>query len=317
MPKIVSHKEFISRATTIHNHMYDYTLLPEQLSTKIKVPIQCPIHGIFEQMWGSHLEGRKCPKCNWDNKKQRTQQKLLTVARKVHNDVYDYSQVNYVGPNESVTVLCKKHGPFNVRLWNHVGGPDGCPLCGSGKKRTTHDFVILAKEVHGDLYDYSQVKYTNAITPVTIICKIHGSFEQSPDMHCFSGYQGCPRCKTSRGERKIYNTLVNMGIINFVCEKSFDDLRAPNTNFPLRYDFFVPSYNLLIEFDGQSHSECVNYSGQLSEEVMKTRLERVQELDKIKNKYAKDNNLTLLRIPYTEFENIPQILSEHLGLVIN
>ena len=44
-------------------------------------------------------------------------------------------------------------------------------------------FLIKAREVHGDKYDYSKVVYVNCQTKVEIVCPIHGSFWQSPNSH--------------------------------------------------------------------------------------------------------------------------------------
>jgi len=61
------------------------------------------------------------------------------------------------------------------------------------KRLTTFDFINNSKNVHGEKYDYSLVKYINAKTKVKIICKEHGIFEQNPDNH-ISKNQGCPIC---------------------------------------------------------------------------------------------------------------------------
>jgi hypothetical protein len=103
-----------------------------------------------------------------------------------------------------------------------------------------------------------------------------------------------------------------MGVIDLVCEKQFSDLFAPDTNLPLRFDFYLPNHNLLIEYDGEGHFMEVNFSGSLSNDLTKQRLKRMQYLDDIKNQYAQSNQYILLRIPYWEFENIETILSHHL-----
>ena len=62
----------------------------------------------------------------------------------------------------------------------------------------TKEFIAKAKAVHGDKYDYSKVNYAKNTTKVTIICKIHGEFEQCPAYHLLG--QGCPECG---GRRKL------------------------------------------------------------------------------------------------------------------
>ena len=244
--------------------------------------------------------------------KHITLEDFVYRAQEVHGNRYNYTEAVYEGQHKDLTIICEKHGSFQQRPVNHVHGKQGCPLCGSGKKRTTNDFVTLAREVHGSRYDYSQVKYRSATTKVKIVCNAHGIFEQTPDMHCFSAAQGCPRCKASLGESKIYRTLMEMGIINFTCEKTFDGCVAPDTNLPLRFDFYLPGHNLLIEYDGQAHFEKVNYSGNLTEKEMVLRLKRTQKLDKIKTKWAKDNGIKLLRIPYWKNKDIQPMLSRYV-----
>ena len=60
------------------------------------------------------------------------------------------------------------------------------------RTKTTEQFIIDAKKIHGDKYDYSLVEYEKAIIKVKIICTIHGIFEQSPNDH-LSGH-GCSKC---------------------------------------------------------------------------------------------------------------------------
>lgn len=59
-------------------------------------------------------------------------------------------------------------------------------------KLTQEQFIIKASKKHNSFYDYSLVKYINAITKVKIICPIHGIFEQQPNNHLFG--QRCVRC---------------------------------------------------------------------------------------------------------------------------
>lgn len=77
-----------------------------------------------------------------------------------------------------------------------------------------------------------------------------------------------------------------------------------------RFDFHLPEYNLLIEYDGRQHYESVRFFG--TEEDAETVLKKTQESDKIKNQYCKDNNINLLRIPYWETKNIETIINNYL-----
>ena len=110
--------------------------------------------------------------------------------------------------------------------------------------------------------------------------------------------QSCGCQKNSFGEEKIKTILKENNII-FIKEKTYDALRFLDTNKMARYDFFLPNYNCLIEYDGKQHFELTGgFFG--NEEAFK----KLQKHDQIKNQFAKDNNINLIRIPYTEYDNI-------------
>jgi len=75
----------------------------------------------------------------------------------------------------------------------------GCPTCGTEsavnkKTKSTNEYIKEAKQVHGDIYDYSETIYKHYLIKIKIICKKHGIFETIPGAHL----QGsdCPTCVT-------------------------------------------------------------------------------------------------------------------------
>lgn len=77
------------------------------------------------------------------------------------------------------------------------------------KNKTQEEVIQDFIKAHGDEYDYSLVKYVNNITPVKIICKKHGVFEQKPEKH--KAGQGCPDCgreKTITGKRMSWDKFI-------------------------------------------------------------------------------------------------------------
>ena len=67
------------------------------------------------------------------------------------------------------------------------------------KKLTTKEFIIKAKEIHGNKYDYTKVNYLTTMEKVCIICPEHGEFWQSPNAHLHG--KGCAKC----GMKKCIN----------------------------------------------------------------------------------------------------------------
>lgn len=151
--------------------------------------------------------------------------------------------------------------------------------------------------MNGDLYDYTKVNYKNNNTKVEIICKEHGSFLQSPKSHLRG--DGCPKCSNSKGERRI-STFLDKINIEYLTEFKFEDCKDV---LPLSYDFYIPKYNLCIEFDGEQHYRSIDWFG--GEENFK----KQQKRDYIKDMYCLDNKISLIRISYLEYDQIEDILS--------
>ncbi|HWL22295.1 MAG TPA: hypothetical protein VNR38_00845 [Ureibacillus sp.] len=125
-----------------------------------------------------------------------TQEDVIKRFEDKHGKRYDYSLVEYNGTKEKVKIKCKEHGFFDMTPCNHFKGK-GCSFCGfesssNMSRKTTEQFIKDAKLIHGNTYDYSITKYTNAHTKVAIICKIHNKFYISPRKHLIG--QECVKC---------------------------------------------------------------------------------------------------------------------------
>jgi hypothetical protein len=140
-------------------------------------------------------------------RKRKTKEELyesfIRRARLVFGDLYDYSLVNYEDDRTKVEIICAIHGNFWKAPTDHINGAQGCQKCSmeakkAAKRSNTEDFVVKAHNKHGNTYDYSKVNYFDNITPIEIICFIHGVFFQRPDHHLEgSGCQECGKIKGS------------------------------------------------------------------------------------------------------------------------
>lgn len=108
-------------------------------------------------------------------------------------------------------------------------------------------------------------------------------------------------CIKSYGEFFI-SSYLRKNNIEFVLQKTFDTCINPETNYKLRFDFYLPHYNLCIECDGVQHRRK-KPDGLFSKEE----LEKILYRDNIKNQWCKQNNIGLLRIPYNGPQNIQEI----------
>lgn len=138
-------------------------------------------------------------------------------------------------------------------------------------------------------------KTSNGKTEIWICQCQCGTIVEVPVSHLKSGHTQSCGCIRSRGERKI-KQLLNEHSIPFKCEwTGFINNKciADSGNY-YRFDFYLPDYNCCIEYDGVQHFIENGWTG--------SSLEERQKRDKFKDEYCKNNNLRIIRIPYTDYE---------------
>jgi len=281
-------EEFIEKAIKIHGDKYDYSLV-EYNGCSIKIKIKYD-DIVYEQTPSCHLSGY-CPE-----KKAIKMDRLLFIEKaiKIHGDKYDYSQVKYTDRFKKVKII------YNGKIYMqtpdvHLDGdcPEKIQL-----KKTTLDFIKKSKSIYGDKYDYSQTVYVNKLTKVKIIYS-GMTYEQLPRYH----YKTPPELtKISKGELKIQKFL-DKNKINYIKQHTFLNCKYKKK---LRFDFFIPTLNMCIEFDGIQHFKSIDYFGG------KKSYDKICKNDKIKKEYCTSNNISLFRIKYTDFYNINNILTEKI-----
>lgn len=290
-------EQFIEKAKKTHGNRYEYSLV-KYVNEITPVEIICQEHGIFKQRPSNHINGANCNKCIFKYDKLNKDE-FIFEAKKVHGDKYNYENINFVDMKTRVNILCEKHGEFLQFPKRHLKGVD-CKRC---KTRLLDQDTIIErfKEVHGETYDYSLVNYKGGRYGVDIICKEHGVFKQSPEAHAKGC--GCPSCfKASKGElmlEKIFNDY----LVDFEKQKGFEDLRHKS---PLKFDFYLPKYNLLIEYDGLQHRKPIKMFG--GEEAFKIQ----KMIDDIKTEYTIKNNIKLLRLNNTRVDKIKKFLWDNI-----
>lgn len=117
-------------------------------------------------------------------------EKFIKKAKIIHNNFYTYSKVIYQGSRVKVKIICPIHSEFEQTPEKHLLG-QGCPKCARNNKKTTEDFISIAKVIHNNFYDYQKTIYDGANKNVVIICPEHGEFQQKTHNHLI-GY-GCKK----------------------------------------------------------------------------------------------------------------------------
>lgn len=236
-----------------------------------------------------------------------TQEIFLYRANSKHDNYYDYSLAEYINANTKIKIICPKHGMFKQQPNNHLYG-QGCIKCmgdrvRKSRKFTKEQWVERFKEVHGDRYDYSQIKIgegSGTQYKIIITCPTHGEFIQRPQAH--SKGEGCPSCNSSKGELEVEKYLIKNDI-KYKREKKFKECINPKTNKILPFDFYLPNTNLVIEYHGEQHYKKSGWF-----EKRNGGFKGIQYRDNIKKQFCSTNNISYIEIPYIEFNNINQIL---------
>jgi very-short-patch-repair endonuclease len=292
--KPITTLKFIERAKKVHGNKYIYDKV-NYVNAHTKVIITCREHGDFEQLADAHIRGTGCKKCYLINNKNKTltTKEFIKRARQIHGLKYDYFKTNYIDHDTKVIITCGEHGDFKQTPTSHLMGC-GCQKCGKinnfiNLKHTTKDFIKKAKLVHNNKYDYSKTEYpSNNKSKTIIICPEHGEFLQSPVSHIFNK-SGCPICKESKGEKIIHKILLENNI-SHIRQAKFSDCKGKKNNLP--FDFYLPQYNLIIEFDGKQHREPTGFGS--GDPI--TTFNEIQFNDAIKNRYCCNNGIRLIRI---------------------
>lgn len=297
-------EEFIQKARQIHGNKYDYSKVNYVDRNKTKVEIICPKHGAFWQLPGNHLAGKCCLKCS--GKYKPSKEEFIQKANNIHNFIYDYSKINYINAKTKIEIICPKHGSFLQTPYCHTVRKQGCPVCGKEKEikyNTINDCVDDFKKIHGNKYDYSKTQLTRVGKRIllNIVCPKHGEFVQRLDQHLVG--KGCPKCSESKGENYI-RTILEEKNIYFETEKTFNGLNGYNNGL-LRFDFWLPDYSAVIEYNGKQHYIVEEYFG--GEEELKKRIYN----DKQKAEWCIKNNIDLFIIdkcPHGSFCNKDRLL---------
>ena len=219
----------------------------------------------------------------------------------------NYPQTPYTvnkSAGDKYWMICNKGHSYNVLLNDFALKHCRCPYC-SGHKILIgfNDLLSQKPKIAQEWHPIKNTKQPNQYT----VCSQKRVWwlgqcghEWYTSIACRK-YCGCPICNESKGEKRIAEILDRLQII-YVREKRFKECK---NKVSLPFDFYVPAYDLLIEYQGIQH-----YKEMTGIRAKKDNLINIQYRDKIKKDYA-INNHQFLEIPYIDFDKIEKILYEH------
>lgn len=300
--------KFIERARAVHGDKYDYSKVEYQTAHK-KVMLQCKACGYeWEVFPHNHLGGNGCKQCQYKSLPQnqsRTHEEFVKLARDVHGNKYEYL-TPYATNKKKLKIKCNKcKFVFEQRASSHLEGC-GCRRCQynnlpQNQPREVEVFEERCRKVHDDRYEYCG-DYRGGRYKIKIWCKTHKEhFHQNADAHLLKK-QGCPKCCLSKGEIKIEKWLKSHKV-KYDYERRFPGCKL---KFELPFDFYLPDYNLCVEYDGAQHYYPITKFGG------KKTLLATQKRDKIKTDFCAAEGIDLLRIPFFEYKNIEKMLEQKI-----
>ena len=249
----------------------------------------------------SFLNGRGCHYCGNQSSSEKQKLSLQEVYNRIPDSYIILEQPKSL--NERTLFYCEDCGHvFSAMIHDIEKHKAICHYCRfSNRNKDNDEFKWQVSLLVGTEYTFLD-SYVNAHTPLLVKHNKCGmTYKVTP--HNFLRGKRCPRCRESHGESYISN-LLSKHHIKYIRQKSFDNCKYKHK---LLFDFYLPDYNLCIEYDGEQHFHHINYLG------VKNKFLLGKKRDKIKDDFCRENNIKLLRIPYTvSFDNIYKLIKNSI-----
>lgn len=251
-----------------------------------------------------------CKNCNfirYDTIKNRDIIMKKLEGKAINIEFFMKKQSKNGNKGDAVRFTCIKCGKINeMFVGNLITRHSECQCCYCSGAKNKKDFAIFQQELNENCPNQFTLlsDYVNTKTNIKVRCNNCGFIRNVKPINLLKS-GSCPKCsqRNSLGENKIEQWL-NEHNIKFEHQKYFREWDIGIHYF----DFYIPEYNLIIEFHGRQHYEYVEYFHK-SVEMFEYR----QEKDLQKKNTALKNGLNYLSIKYTVRDNLdlllPQIFS--------
>ena len=275
----------------------------EYKNNQSKLKIKCKNGHIFETCYAHIQQGGGCKKCSYDKMREDRKFTNEDVNKRLNELGYTWISGEYKGNRSILKVKCSQGHIRRVRFCDLKEGQK-CSRCHQEErsKNMTLSYSYVKKYIESMGFKLLSDEYINENTQLKIQCSNGHIFYKT--LVAFKITPRCPECESiqSKGENIIINNLVDMNI-DFISQYKFKDCKFKR---PLPFDFYLPDYNICIEYDGEQHYKIGGFNGTLWDFV------DIKIRDTIKSIYCENNNIKLIRIPYWEINNIETILKNEL-----
>ena len=303
--------EFLERVQTKYGDNFRISSA-DYISIIHPLTIFCNIHKISIQKKRAEQVTRAnpCKECIRDQKLQNYKNKVLNSLQENYPNFELKSEI--IDFDCEVLMSCPKHGKFKSKTDSIIFNRMGCIKCGRettriknfGKVRVSFQvFKTRFTERYGSklilLSDESIYQNTDSMLTVKCSDPSHSEFQNTAKN--LLRYQGCKNCNESNGERLTRLALEELEI-EYEQEKRFSSCRDRKE---LPFDFWLPKFGTLIEFQGKQHKISAKRFGGSNA------LKGTQHRDKIKKNWATDNGINLIYI--NDYKGIKKTILDNLS----
>lgn len=255
------------------------------------------------------LQGGGCEICagikRWNTRGRITTEIFKQRMKDINPNIEIIGE--YVGTHDFIKCRCKIHD-VEWESWacNIQNGTANCPICSDQIKfrarlLSEDEFKKRMSKIAPHIIPLEE--YNGLHIPMMFHCSEHQiNFETTPRYFLQKYGKGCPLCSQSTGERRMINLLLEKGR-NISTQHSFQDCSYINI---LRFDAFDLDNQIAYEYQGQQHYHPVDFDG--NKEKAKIEFEEGQKRDAIKEQYCKEHNITLVKIPYWDFDDMEKYI---------
>lgn len=281
----------------------------EYKTRKTPYIFMCPKHGEYSMSWDNHIKGHGCKECKKETLREK---RKVYTPQDYHNwcktNSYLYPIDDYVNNSTPIKHECLHCGYiFKTKPNNVKSNSSGCPKCTGRLGIPYKIYCKMCCKVHADK-PYKIKWYYRGYNTELFKCSYCGKLYTNniyEHVRKDTKRAKCPYCQNnhqSRGELMVMNYL-DSNHINYEYPKTFDDFTG-NRGYPYHFDFYLPSCNTLIEYQGEQHYKAMSYLG--GEE----KFEKRKYIDNLKRDYCKDKGYRLVEVPYTI--NTQKLINDYL-----
>jgi len=274
------------------------------INNKEKLFWKCKCGNMWHASWvGVRYSNSWCPVCS---KEKRNNKLKKYNTDDIRNHISHKEGIllsdKYVNYDNKLDIICKNGHKFKITA-RQIEAGNWCNEC--GKNKFTINNILNSININGGELLSLISDIINSHSNITIKCS-NNHIWKTRAYNIIYNKTWCPYCVIYLGEEKVKNFL-EKNSIKYIRQHTFNNLKgSTNRKTKLRFDFYLPEINILIEYDGEQHYKPKAFHKCSKEKAEKSFLELKQN-DEIKNKYCIDNNIRLIRIPYTE-KNIEEFL---------